>query len=175
MKKLFGILLLTMFTLGINAQGQGQGQQRFSPERFEADMQQFITREAHLTQEEATKFFPLYKEMQEKQRALFDRQRELAKVKPSDESGCLRVIKESDVIDLELKRIQQNYHTRFIKLLSASKLYDILQAEQRFHRHLMRSWGRGFGQGQNQGQGQGRGAWGQRQQMPQMPQHMHHQ
>ena len=82
-------------------------------------MQEFITKEAKLTPEDAAKFFPLYKEMQDKQRKLFARQRELANVKPSDEQGCLNVIKESDEIDLELKRIQQNYHKRFISMLSS--------------------------------------------------------
>lgn len=127
-------------------------------------MQEYITKEANLTPEDATKFFPLYKEMQDKQRKLFARQRELANVKPSDEQGCLNVIKESDEIDLELKRIQQNYHKRFISLLSASKLYDIMQAEQRFYRHLMRDWGRGGGQF-----GQFGGQFGQFGQWPQQP------
>jgi len=133
--------MIWMFALTIGAQDNRQ-HQNFSPEKFEADLQQFITKEAKLSQEEADKFFPLYKEMQEKQRALFERQRELAKVKPSDEKGCLKVLKESDDIDLELKRIQKRYHLRFLDLMSASKVYDILQAEMRFHRHMMRSWSR---------------------------------
>lgn len=152
MKKILTIIVMLTAVIMVNAQGGQQAQQRFSPEKFEADLQGYITKEAHLTQQEASKFFPVYKEMQEKQRALFDRQRELAKVKPSDEQGCLKVIKESDEIDLELKRIQQTYHARFIELLSASKVYDILKAEQRFHRHMMKNWGRGNGeQKQNAG------------------------
>lgn len=172
MKKLFSILLLAVIATSVQAQGQGQGrgqgrwqrppqgEQQFSPEKFEAQMQEFITKEAKLTPEDAAKFFPLYKEMQDKQRKLFARQRELANVKPSDEQGCLNVIKESDEIDLELKRIQQNYHKRFISMLSASKLYDIMQAEQRFYRHMMRDWGRGGGQfGQFGGQFGQFGQW----------------
>ena len=122
--------------------------------KFEAELQDFITKEAKLTPQEAAKFFPVYKEMQEKQRELFDRQRELAKVKPTDEQGCLKVIKESDEIDLNLKRIQQTYHQRFIELLSASKVYDILKAEQRFHRHMMKNWGRGNGEQKGERGGQ---------------------
>ena len=142
MKKVFYIIVLTaLFT--IKATAQDQRQQRFSPEKFEAELKDYITKEANLTPQEAAKFFPLYKEMQEKQRALFGRQRGLGLVKPFDEQGCLKVIKEIDEIDLELKRIQQTYHTRFIEQLSASKVYDILRAEERFHRHMMRNWGRG--------------------------------
>jgi len=141
MKKLVTILTIWMFALTIGAQDNRQ-QQHFSPERFEADLQAFITKEAKLSPQEAEKFFPLYKEMQEKQRAIFERQRELAKVKPCDEEGCLKVIKESDDIDLELKRIQKRYHLRFLNIMSASKVYDILQAEMKFHRHMMRGWSR---------------------------------
>ena len=125
-------------------QGQGQGQgQRFSPERFQAQLEEFITKEASLTSQEATAFFPVYREMMEKQRAVFMRQRNVSRVKPADEQGCLKAIKEQDEIDLELKRIQQTYHLRFLEILSASKVYDILRAEEKFHRNMMRSWGRG--------------------------------
>ena len=138
-----------MLSLSISAQGFGQqNQQRFSPEKFEADLQEYITKEAKLTPQEAGKFFPVYKEMQEKQRALFARQLELANVKPADEQGCMKVIKESDDIDLDLKRIQKNYHARFMEMMSASKVYDILKAEQNFHRRTMRNWGRTGGNAQ---------------------------
>lgn len=146
--------MVVILTMSISAQEGQKPQQRFSPEKFEAELQDFITKEAKLTPQEAAKFFPVYKEMQEKQRELFDRQRELAKVKPTDEQGCLKVIKESDEIDLNLKRIQQTYHQRFIELLSASKVYDILKAEQRFHRHMMKNWGRGNGEQKGERGGQ---------------------
>lgn len=161
MKKFSLILLMTLLAVGMSAQDrrhQQSSEQRFSPERFETQLQEYITKEANLTQQEAAKFFPVYKEMQEKQRIQFDRQRELSKNKPTDEQGCMRAIKESDGIDLELKRIQQNYHCRFLELMPASKVYDILKAEQNFYRHMMKNWGRGGGQGpQNWGRGGGQG------------------
>lgn len=151
MKKFSFILLLTtMMTIATSAQMRQhqQPQERFSPEKFEAQQQEYITNEAKLTQQEAAKFFPIYKEMQEKQRVQFDRQRQLNMKKPTDEQGCLKAIKESDEIDLELKRIQQYYHSRFLELMPASKVYDILKAEQTFYRRMMRNWGRGNGQQQ---------------------------
>jgi hypothetical protein len=186
MKQFFVALMMALFATGIQAQqqwmpqrggGQQGSQERFSPEKFDADLQEFITKEAGLSHQEAAKFFPVYKEMLGKQRALFMRQSQLAKVKPADEQGCMKVIKEGDDIDLELKNIQKNYHKRFLDLMPASKVYDILQAEQRFFRHTMRSWGRGNGNGRRQqfphfpqfpqfNQGQGGGM----PQMPQMPQ-----
>ena len=61
MKKLVvSAVLMFMFVLGVNAEEQ----QKFSPEKFQADLENFITNEAGLTAEEASKFFPLYREMQ---------------------------------------------------------------------------------------------------------------
>ena len=124
--------------------------EKFSPERFQAELEQFITKEACLSAREAAKFFPVYKEMQAKQRAIFDRQRQLGKVKPADEKGCEEAIRQRDEYDLELKRIQQSYHDKFLSVLSASKLYDVLKAEDRFHRQMLRGWNRGKNHGQPQ-------------------------
>ena len=69
MKKFYLALMMALFALGIQAQWQGRpqggqqgrpqegqqgAQQRFSPEKFDADMQAFITKEANLTPQEAS-------------------------------------------------------------------------------------------------------------------------
>ena len=80
MKKYALILsILLLFPLCLSAQER----QKFSPEKFEADMQEFITREAALDQKEAAKFFPLLNEMHQKQRALFGQIRKASKDKPA--------------------------------------------------------------------------------------------
>jgi len=142
MRRIHIILLALFATLSLCAQDNNQQQQRFSPEAFDAAMQEYITREAGLNAQEAAKIFPVYKEMMAKQRAVFEKQRKMVRVKPQDEAGCLKAIKERDDYDLELKRIQQTYHNKFLELLSASKVYDILKAEDDFHRSFMRNWGR---------------------------------
>ena len=160
MRKLTVILLNMVMTLFVidqpqAPQGQRQGfsgrqqggmpqmqqQMKFSPEKFQADLEQYITKKACLTPQEAAKFFPIYKEMQSKQRAVYERQRQLGWVKPADEKGCEKVIRQRDKYDLELKRIQQTYHNKFLSVISASKLYDVLNAEDRFHRQMLRGWG----------------------------------
>ncbi|MBQ9357274.1 MAG: hypothetical protein IJT98_08320 [Prevotella sp.] len=160
MKKILTIAAICLLSLTAAAQAQippqqqRHGQQQFSPERFDADLQAFITSEAHLTPQEAAAFFPVYKEMQDKQRELSNRQREISTTKPADDEGCMNVIRESDEIDLEIKRIQQTYHNRFMEIVSPSKLYDILNAEKRFFRRMMRNWGRGNTQHGHRPQGQ---------------------
>lgn len=136
MKKILTIFLVLMVSIAVNAQEQP----RFSPEKFDAELQQFIVQEAHLTPQESARFFPVYKEMQRKQRAIYDRMRQLGKIKPQDEAGCQKAIQDRDNIDVELKRIQQTYHNKFLDILPASKVYDVIKAEDHFHRRMLKRW-----------------------------------
>ena len=162
MKRFIIISVCFVVTLALAAQGQQPGQNRqfgqghqfgqshqfgqggqppkFSPEKFDAELQQFITQEAHLTQQEAAKFYPVYKEMQNKQRALFGRAQKLSMVKPQDEKACAQAIQERDNIDVELKKVQQTYHNKFMNIVPPSKVYDVIKAEDRFHRRMLKKW-----------------------------------
>jgi hypothetical protein len=141
-------LSLLLFILGLLAVGTyAQQGQKFDPAKFEAEQQQFITKAAGLTDREAARFFPLFREMQAKQRAIYERQRKLGFKKPADEKGCAESIRQRDQIDLELKQIQQNYHNKFLRVIPASKLWEVLQAEDRFFRMKLRSWGGGMQNG----------------------------
>ena len=140
MRRCYVFMMALIMAVTMNAQDK-TNENKFSPERFEAELQNFITHEAHLSAQEASKFFPIYKEMQQKQRAIFERQRQMSKEKPQTDEGCLKAIQEHDEMDIELKRIQQTYHKRFMEVLPASKVFDVLKAESRFHRKTMRNWG----------------------------------
>ena len=142
MKRLQVVFLLLTMTLAVSAQDNNhQKQERFSPEKFEAELHDFIVSEAHLSSQEEAKFFPLYREMQQKQRAIFNHQRDISKQKPQNDEACKKIIQERDEKEIELKLIQQNYHKRFLELMPASKVWDILKAEERFHRRAMKNWG----------------------------------
>ena len=142
MKRCYCLILMAL-TMTVTLKAQDRHQGKFSPEQFEAELHDCIVREAHLTSQEADKFFPVYKEMQQKQRMIFDRQREQAKVKPQNDEGCMKAIISHDEMDMELKRIQYAYHKKFMELLPPSKVFDILKAENRFHRKAMKNWGKG--------------------------------
>ena len=147
-------------------QPNGHQQQRFSPEKYQADLEQYITKEACLTPQEAAAFFPLFREMQKKQRALYNKMREDVRIKPTDEAACKKMIQKRDQVELELKSIQQTYHNKFFSVMPASKVFDVIKAEDNYHRGLLRNMGRGpmggavmggFPRGQNlqqRGQGQ---------------------
>lgn len=114
-----------------------QGNKKFNPARFEADLEKFITTEAHLTQSEASKFFPLYREMRQKQMAYFKKDRDLFKnIKSTDNKACENAIKQHDANEIAIKKIQSTYHSKFLKVLAPTKILQIIKAEDKFHRQL---------------------------------------
>ena len=137
MKKLLvSTVLMLMIVLG----AQAEEQQKFSPEKFQADLEQYITTEAGLTNEEAAKFFPLYREMQQKQRVVYNKIHELFKL-PHDEASCKRAIQRRDQLEIELKQIAQTYHNKFLRVIPASKVIGTIVAEDKFHRRAFRKFG----------------------------------
>lgn len=135
-KLLFSTVIMIMVVLGASAEEH----QKFSPEKFQADLEQYITTEAGLTNEEAAKFFPLYREMQQKQRVVYNKIHELFKL-PHDEASCKRAIQRRDQLEIELKQIAQTYHNKFLRVLPASKVIGTIIAEDKFHRRAFRKFG----------------------------------
>lgn len=132
MRKQFTIILLTLCIAA--AAQHGDKHQKFDPERYQADLEQFITCEACLTPQEAAKFFPLYREMMKQQQGLFAELRNYRHYKPASEEGCREAVVKKDEVDIRVKELQQQYHQRFLRIISASKLYDVINAENKFHR-----------------------------------------
>lgn len=137
MKKLL-VFAVLMFVVALGASAEEQ--QKFSPEKFQADLEQYITTEAGLTNEEAAKFFPLYREMQQKQRVVYNKIHELFKL-PHDEASCKRAIQRRDQLEIELKQIAQTYHNKFLRVIPASKVIGTIIAEDKFHRRAFRKLG----------------------------------
>jgi hypothetical protein len=123
-----------LMTLMVSAQDQ----KKFSPEKFQADLEEFITKEAHFDQQEAAKFFPLMRELQAKQRAIYGRMRQTPK--PGDDAKCAEAIREWDKANIELKQLDLQYHKKMMQVVPASKLFDAIMAESRFHRKMMKGW-----------------------------------
>ena len=82
MKKYTVILCCLLMTLLVSAQDQ----KKFSPEKFQADLEDFIAKEAHFDQQDRAKYFPLMRELQAKQRGIYARMRQTAK--PADDAKC---------------------------------------------------------------------------------------
>lgn len=135
MKKSILFLVCLMISVAIMAQDK-----KFSPEKFEADLESFIKKEAKLTETEASKFFPLFREMHQKQRGIFKKMRAIGKEKPANEEGYAAAIRERDKLDIEHKQLEQCYHKKMIQVIPASKVYAAIKAEECFHRQMMKGW-----------------------------------
>lgn len=135
MKKLSFVLLFLLMLTATNAQ---QKRNQDAPERFRMELEQYITRKAGLTPSEVSRFFPLYSEMLRKQHAIHDKMKSLKRIKPKSDAECKKNIQQRDKLEIEMKEIQKAYHEKFMKVLSASKVYDILKAEEKFHRQAFK-------------------------------------
>lgn len=132
--------VLMMAMVGMNCYADNSQKQRppFDPKRFEAELEQYITTNASLTPQEASKFFPVYRQMMGKMRSCFDEMRRYHFVNPTDEKGCAEAIRRQDELDIEMKQLQQEYHSRFLYILPASKVLRIIKAEEKFHRQAFK-------------------------------------
>lgn len=131
-KKYIFLVIVTLSSILASAQEH----KKFDPAKFEADLEQFITTEAALTPKEAENFFPLYREMRNKQFAYMGEERRLRHIDTSDDKACAEAIRRRDANDLDIKKLQQTYHNRFMRVLSPSKVFRVLRAEDKFHRQL---------------------------------------
>lgn len=134
MKKFLLILVIALTT----QQVYGYGHRKFDPKKFEVELEQFIVTEAALTPQEASEFFPIYKEMQRKQRMLYNKGRRYRHIDMEDEKSSLEAIKNRDEIEVQIKKLQQQYHIKFCKILPAKKVLRIIRAEEKFHRQAFR-------------------------------------
>ena len=131
------LMILMLCTFGV-ANGQHRKRPPFNPAKFEADLEQFITVNACLSPSQAASFFPVYRQMMKKQRALFDEMRRLRMTNPKDNEACEEAIRKQDELDIQIKQLQQEDHGRFLMMLPANKVLSIIKAEEKFHRQIFR-------------------------------------
>lgn len=136
-KYMLCMVAMLLVMMGVNAQPPKK-RPPFNPAKFEADLEQFITTEAGLTPAEASKFFPVYRQMMKRQRMLFDEMRRCRMYNPKDEKACELAIRKQDELDIQIKQLQQEYHSRFMFIIPASKVLGVIKAEDKFHRQMFR-------------------------------------
>lgn len=114
--------------------GFAQKPNRFDPERFQAELEQYVATEAALTVQESSAFFPLYREMRKKQHALFAQMRRYRFTDVTDDEASKEAIRQQDLLDIRIKQLQQEYHNRFMEVLPPGKVFKAIKAEDKFHR-----------------------------------------
>ena len=138
--RFLALVAMRMISL-VSLASQPQGRKHhngFDPKRFQAELEQFITTNACLTPREAAKFFPVYRQMGKKMRMIFDEMRRFRHVNPNDNEACAEAIRRQDELDIQLKQLQQEYHSRFMTILPPNKVFSVIKAEERFHRQAFR-------------------------------------
>lgn len=145
MKKTLSLIVLTLLfinVLFINAQSSSKSIMNL--QAFEKNKQEFIIKEADLTQEEAGKFFPLNNELQKKKLDLHRKhQEEMKQTKDAEnitDAEYEHLIKEN--IDLKMKEaeLDKAYSEKFNKLISPQKLFKAQQAERTFMQEELRKF-----------------------------------
>lgn len=130
------LLICTSFPLASNAAAyrdhQGEKPQRFDPEKYSRDQEAFIIKDAQLTQQEVAAFMPLFREMQQKQRALFKQHRQYSRTNPQNDQEATQLIKNIDNVEMQMKKIEMHYHDKFLKVLSPIKVYKVHLAVNKF-------------------------------------------
>lgn len=137
-------ILLTILTLGfgaVMAQSQQGKRGRLNQEEFKAKFQQYITKQAQLTEEEATAFFPIYEECQkqkhEKNERIWKLRRE-ARGKQLSEAEYEKILEEIADLRIQIDQLDKSFLPRYHKVLSYKKIFDVQGAEARFHRELLK-------------------------------------
>lgn len=135
MKSYLSFAVLFLLSLGTAQTAQAQ---RFEPDKFNHDRAQFIVRQAQLSAEDSATFFSLYNDMQQRKRELHDKCKALPRTQPATEDSCRQVILGRDILDLQMKAVEQDYHARMLQVLSPSLVFRLLKAEDDFHRQAFR-------------------------------------
>lgn len=136
--KMRRFIICLFFILAFNISDAQNKNRHFTPERFQAELEQYITRKAGLSPKEASEFFPLYSEMLRKQRSIHDELKNLKRIKPTTDAECKKNLMKRDKCEIEIKQLQKTYHEKFMQILPAGKVYDIVKAEERFHRQIFK-------------------------------------
>ena len=149
-----------------NRMQQSQQQQapnriaQFSPTEYWNQQKAFFTEKAGLTEDEAKAFFPVYNELQQKKRELNREMRRImreAAGAQATEDQSLKAIDSMAETNIKIAELEKEYLQRFKKILPASKILKIQNAEEQFNSQILKdiqqSRGHQFQQGQQFQQG----------------------
>lgn len=134
MRRILTILLLTCVTLCATAQQR----HKFDPEAYRLEQRRYILSKVTLTAEESRTFFALYDEMRTRERRLFEKIRFDRRRRPTTEAECRRAITDHDNTEIQLKKIQFQYHQKMLRVLPAKKVMPCLFFAEKFDREKLR-------------------------------------
>ena len=142
-------LLLTVILCFVSANfalfaqpGDKDGKKKF--EKFKAERVEFISKIMELTDDEKTAFWPICDELQMKKfelnKQLRDEMREIHKAKKDKEkiteAKYKKIIELKAQLKLKEAQLEQEYLAKFLKVVSAEKVFLYQSAENQFGRKM---------------------------------------
>ncbi len=140
MKKVIALVILLCGFMPVLWATDGH-EQHLSREEFRSKQKAYIVKQAGLSQEEATKFFPVYFELQDKKKKLNDESWDLmrkGKDEKTTETQYEEIIKKVCDNRIAADQLDKSYIDKFKKILSHKKIYLVQRAEMRFHREMLK-------------------------------------
>jgi hypothetical protein len=129
------IMLVSSLTIGAQAPG-GRDGRRFDPQKFERQLEQYVLKKMNLTPKEASAFLPLFRQKRKAEVAIMDTGRRNRREHPVSEKEWEQALKTFDSNEVKMKKIQQDSHAKMLKVIPASKVMKMIQAEGDFHREM---------------------------------------
>ena len=135
----FANLVLLLIVFAGSCLAQPGGSRKFSPKEFRTNLQRFITKHAGFTSEESQAFYPLYHEMKDRQR---DVQHSIFKLKEglkpnASEEDYAKTIQSITSLNRKKSQIEETYYKKMCQAVPASKVYQAMLAEDKFHRQML--------------------------------------
>ena len=128
-----------------------QDRPRFSPQEFMQKREEFIIKKAGLSPGEAASFFPLYRQL-EKEKMKIDRKIggfiHKSREQGTDEKEAQRIISEIDKLQLQKVKLENSYHQKYRKVISAQKILRVFRADWLFSRHVLKQMSRPHREGE---------------------------
>lgn len=147
MRNLLTILAFSFFLIPALSWAQEEDDPSQAPdpkgkEKIQAARVAYLTDQLGLTPEEAEKFWPVYREFSDRRLELRKQYRE-AKKNPDPNKSAEE--NERNLVELHLKLKQQevdlekDYSARLLKVISAQKLRELPEAENRFRQMILKT------------------------------------
>ncbi len=133
------IAALLIASTALNAQIKGNKLDEAKRQELEAQKVAFITEKVGLTTEESEQFWKLYNEFKKAMHDLNKQEKEVhARVNDNTtELEYGEINKELSLISEKKQRLRQAYNEKYLRVLSAKKLYKFYQAEENYKKLLL--------------------------------------
>jgi hypothetical protein len=128
--------LLLISINSLSAQRFGDGERG---ERIKALWVAFITQELDLSPDESAKFWPIYNEYMDKERALNKSKNKFGKLNPDElsEAEIDRYFNENLSIEEQLIALKRTYYKKLKTAIPAKKIIQLPQAEREFKKKII--------------------------------------